>query len=120
MQSIEVEGPLYVPGDPLPESHRRILFRTPKTPGEFQDCAAEVMGKFATRAYRRPVTGGELAKLLRFVDLARENGDSFERGIQLAVQATLVSPQFLFRVELNRGRTGGSAAARAPRRPAFP
>ena len=70
--------------------------------------------KFATRAYRRPVTGGEVARLLRFVDLARENGDGFERGIQLAVQAVLVSPQFLFRVELNRGRRRGGKAARPP------
>jgi hypothetical protein len=62
------------------------------------------MQKFASRAYRRPVTGGELAKLLRFVDLGRENGESFERSIQIAVQATLVSPQFLFRSELNRSR----------------
>ena len=28
------------------------------------------------RAYRRPVTGGEVARLLRFVDLARENGET--------------------------------------------
>lgn len=104
IDSMEVEGPLQAPGDPLPESHRRIVFQAPKRPEEFQDCAAAVMQKFASRAYRRPVTGGELAKLLRFVDLARENGDSFERGIQLAVQAALVSPQFLFRVELNRGK----------------
>ena len=33
VESIEVEGPLYSPGDPLPESHRRIIFRTPKTQG---------------------------------------------------------------------------------------
>ncbi len=98
------------------ESHRRIVFQTPKQPEEFQECAAAVMQQFASRAYRRPVTGGELAKLLRFVDLARENGDSFERGIQLAVQATLVSPQFLFRVELNRGKkkpVGGKPGTQA-------
>jgi mono/diheme cytochrome c family protein len=88
----------------LPESHRRIVFRTPNKPEEYQECAQAVVERFASRAYRRPVRGGELAKLLRFVDLARENGDRFERGVQLAVEAALVSPQFLFRVELNRGR----------------
>src|SRR4029077_4536636 len=86
-----------------------------KTREVIQDCASAVCRSFASRAYRRPVTGGELARLLRFVDLARENGDGFERGIQLAVQAVLVSPQFLFRVELNRGRRrGGSKAVRPP------
>ena len=37
---------------------------------------------------------------MKLVELASQKGDSFERGIQLAVQAMLVSPQFLFRVEL--------------------
>jgi hypothetical protein len=109
VQSIEVEGPLQAPGDPLPPSHRAIVFRTPKKPEEVTECATAIQQSFAMRAYRRPVTGGELAKLMRFVDLARENGDSFERGIQLAVQATLVSPQFLFRVELYRGGRKRSA-----------
>jgi hypothetical protein len=36
------------------------------------------------------------------VKLAQKEGESFERGIQLAVQAALVSPHFLFRVELDR------------------
>ena len=39
VQCIEVEGPLYVPGDPLPESHRRIIFRSPTKPAEYQECA---------------------------------------------------------------------------------
>ncbi|WP_165224200.1 DUF1592 domain-containing protein [Aquisphaera insulae] len=106
---IEVEGPMNAAGAELPESHRRIVFRTPRKPSEFQECSTEVMQRFASRAYRRPVTGGELARILRFVDLARENGDSFERGIQLAVEAVLVSPQFLYRAELNRGRKKGAA-----------
>jgi hypothetical protein len=105
VEAIEIEGPAPTPDDPLPESHRRIVFKTPSGPEDFDACAAEVVGRFATRAFRRPVSGGELGKLLRFVDLARENGDSFERGIQLAVQAALISPQFLYRVELNRGRS---------------
>jgi hypothetical protein len=116
VEAIEVQGPLLAKGDPLLESQRGIIFRTPKTVGEFQDCASEVLQKFTMRAYRRPVTGGELARLIRFVDLARENGDSFARGIQLAVQAALVSPQFLFRVELRRGRrkTGGEKTSNDP------
>ncbi len=37
---------------------------------------------------------------MKLVELAIQKGDSFERGIQLAIQAVLISPQFLFRVEL--------------------
>src|SRR5262249_49838448 len=53
----------------------------------------------ATRAYRRPLTADEVTRLAGFVDLAQKNGDDFETGIQLAVKATLVSPNFLFRIE---------------------
>ena len=105
VDSIEVEGPLYLPGDPLPESHRRIIFRTAKNKAEVPDVARAIVEKLAARAYRRPVTSTELAKLVQFVDLAIQNGDSFTRGIQLVVQAVLVSPEFLFRVELDsRGK----------------
>lgn len=102
VESIEIEGPISAKGDPLPESHKRLIFRTPSKPEEFPDCASAILETFMTRAFRRPVTGGEVSKLVRLVELARENGDSFERGIQLAVQAALVSPHFLFRVELYR------------------
>ena len=102
VESLEVEGPIHEPGDPLPESHARIIFRSPQSPEEFHDCASEVIERFMRRAYRRPVTGGEVAKLVRLAEIAREHGDGFERGIQLAVQAVLASPQFLFRVELYR------------------
>ncbi len=104
------------PTDPLPDSHRRILFREPSSPGEYPDVARAILERFAMRAYRRPVAPGEIARLLRLVNLALANGDSFERRIQLAVQAVLVSPHFLFRVELDaRPRaTGQPAALRRP------
>jgi mono/diheme cytochrome c family protein len=83
----------------------KVLIRNPKSPAEIQECARLALDRFARRAYRRPVTGGEVAQLLKLFNLAIENGDGFERGIQLAVQAALVSPHFLFRVELlNSGR----------------
>jgi hypothetical protein len=95
-----VVGPDATAGKPLPESHRRIFFQTP-TPATRTETARAIIERFASRAYRRPATAGEVGRLLRFVDLASENGESFERGIQLAVEAILCSPQFLFRVELD-------------------
>ena len=105
VDSFEVQGPIQTKDSPLPESHRRIIFKTP-TQQNRDVLVREVLARFATRAYRRPVTPGELARLVKFVDLAQQNGDSFERGVQVAVEAILVSPQFLFRVELDhRPRT---------------
>ncbi len=90
-----------IPGQPRPESHRRILFREPASAGEYPEAARAILERFASRAYRRPVTPPELDRLLAVVQVALADGENFERAIQLAVQAVLVSPNFLFRVELD-------------------
>jgi Protein of unknown function (DUF1592)/Protein of unknown function (DUF1588)/Protein of unknown function (DUF1585)/Protein of unknown function (DUF1595) len=51
------------------------------------------------RAYRRPVTEQELASKVALVTLAQREGDTFQEGIRLALQAILASPNFLFRIE---------------------
>ena len=44
------------------------------------------------RAYRRPVTEEELKWKINLVTLATREGDSFDEGIRLALQAILSSP----------------------------
>ncbi|HLH27735.1 MAG TPA: DUF1592 domain-containing protein, partial [Acidimicrobiales bacterium] len=75
--------------------------------------ARAILERLAGRAYRRPVTPMELARLTGLVDLALADGETFERAIQIAVQAVLVSPHFLFRVELD-SRPRGNQPAGAP------
>lgn len=101
LHSIEIEGPIDRPV-PLPESHTRILFRTPAEGAAVDDvdqCARELLTRFATRAYRRTVESAEIDRLVALVRLARDDGANFAESIQLAVQAVLASPHFLFRVE---------------------
>ena len=50
------------------------------------------------RAYRRPVTDADLRGPFALYRKARAEG-GFEAGIEMALSAVLVSPQFLFRVE---------------------
>ena len=99
VEYLEVVGPLYSLPHDLPDSHKRILFRRPNL-NNHREVAREVLQKFATRAYRRPATSAEVDRLVNLVDLVEKSGDRFEKGIQLAMQAVLVSPHFLFRVEL--------------------
>jgi hypothetical protein len=104
VDAIEVQGPIVEDEGRLPESHRRIFFlRAHPGDGGERERARAILERFVGRAYRRPATAEEVDRLAGFVDLAVKNGDTFELGIQLAVQAILVSPQFLFRVELDRG-----------------
>ncbi|MCC6418926.1 MAG: DUF1592 domain-containing protein [Gemmataceae bacterium] len=94
-----------------PETRKRIMIRPlfGKGKGRF-GAVREILQHFARRAYRRPVTEDEVNRLARFVTLAVSNGDSTERGVQLAVQAVLVSPHFLFRVERTPRIKGGVTA----------
>ena len=98
IESLEVQGPLDAPPSELPDSHKKTIFCQPKK-GELRECAEKIISRFASRAYRRPATTEEVERLVKFVELARANGESFERGIQLAIEAVLVSPHFLFRIE---------------------
>lgn len=95
---IELEGPLGLEPTPLPESHKRIFVVSP-APGGESEAARTIVRAFARRAFRRPVLDAEVERFAQLVDLARREGDTFEQGIQLAIQAILVSPHFLFRIE---------------------
>jgi mono/diheme cytochrome c family protein len=82
------------------EPVERFIFVCDHWKGEHESgCGNTVLRKFATRAYRRPVTSAEVKDLLRLVNLAQKQGDSFEDGVKLAVKAVLVSPKFLYRIE---------------------
>jgi hypothetical protein len=77
----------------------RLLPRQPGAKDDHQEVARAILEPFVKRAYRRTPLPDEVERIARFVALAEKNGDSFARGVQLAVQATLASPHFLFRVE---------------------
>ena len=64
-------------------------------------CAGQILRPFAKRAWRRPVSDAEIANLVAIATAAQKGGDSFENGIALALQAVLVDPNFVFRVEID-------------------
>jgi len=77
-------------------SRRRILICDPSSG---KACVERILSGLARRAYRRSVKASEVAGLVRLVDRARAEGLSAEHGIQTALTALLVSPDFLFRIE---------------------
>ncbi len=66
-----------------------------------KQAARKAITEFARRAFRRPPTAEEIDRFVGLVELAEKNGDSHEKGLQLALEAVLVSPHFLFRIELD-------------------
>jgi hypothetical protein len=77
-------------------SRKKILICDPASG---QACVENILTNLARHAYRRPVAKAEVAGLLKFVSMAEARGESTEQGIQLALEAILVSPDFLFRIE---------------------
>ena len=94
LESITFVGPF--PSDIEPDARKQILFCDPDAG---RTCVEKIVAKLARRAYRRPATNTDVAALMRFFDQARAEGLSPKQGVQLAVQAMLVSPHFLFRIE---------------------
>lgn len=92
---ISLEGPL----DTRPASHRRLLAHSPDKTGA--ERTREVLTRFVTRAYRRTATDDEISRLMAFAAAQEAAGASWEAAMQTTLQAVLVSPKFLFRVELD-------------------
>lgn len=111
LYQLSITGPYAAEGPGDTPSRRRIFVATPKGPGEAeQEAAAEqILATLVRRAYRRPVTDGDLEKPLAFFRAGRAEG-GFDAGIELALSAVLVNPQFLFRIEQDpSGVAPGSA-----------
>ena len=108
VRSVEIGGPYLVADTVADTPSRRAIFTCePSRAAEERACATEILNSIARRAFRRPVTDGEVGALLRFFDEGRAAG-SFEAGIQFALERILVDPDFLLRVyrdpiDLDRG-----------------
>ena len=64
-------------------------------------CARTSLAAFVPRAWRRPVTDAEIADLMTLVTVATTQGDSVEVGFNLAVEAALLSANFIYRPEFD-------------------
>ena len=62
-------------------------------------CALKNISHVANRAFRRPVGREELAPYVAVMARAQKAGESFDEALAIALQAILVSPDFLFRIE---------------------
>ena len=85
---------------PYPATYKAIIPRE-HTPEDKMVVARDVFGAFMRRAFRRPVTDEEVDRVLKLVESVNAEGENFNVAVGLGIQAVLVSPHFLFRVELD-------------------
>ena len=112
VENFTVTGPFNATGVSDTPSRRRLFVaarrQASKSRAEESACAKRIVSTLARRAYRRPVTEADVTSLMSFYDAGRREG-SFDRGVELATRAVLVSPKFVFRVERDpAGVTPGS------------
>ena len=94
---IKVRGPLPASAAFDPS----IVFVAQPSPGVSPTVAARsILERFAYRAFRRPVSAAEIDRFMKLFEVSKQQSNSFDDSIQLALTGILVSPHFLFRVEL--------------------
>src|SRR5258708_4803535 len=98
LSSLTISGPYNIAGPGDTPSREKIFVCKAATAKEEQPCAKKIISALAYRAFRRPVGDVDLKPLLAFYERGRREG-TFENGVEMALRAMLVSPDFLFRVE---------------------
>ena len=104
LRYVEIGGPYDAAGPGQTASREQIFTcrpesEAPEPTAEAESCAKTIVANLARHAYRRPVADADIEPLLAFYRLGHQDEGSFEAGIQVALKALLVSPEFLFRVE---------------------
>ncbi len=103
-RKLNIDGPTNFPKEVLPPSQEKIARRVASRRGnsyvEVEKAARECLEPLMQRAFRGPVDAETVDRYAALVKEATDRGGSFYRGLQDAITAILVSPQFLFRVEL--------------------
>jgi mono/diheme cytochrome c family protein len=111
VRDFAISGPFAVTGVSDTVSRRRVFSCRPTTSAEEAGCAAEILKRLASQAYREPASDDDVKTLLAFYERGRKDGD-FEAGIRVALEALLASPRFVFRLEQppSTARVGDSFA----------
>ncbi len=99
--SVAVRGPLDAKHQVRPRNYARFFPRdVPESAAERRQYAREVLGQFATRAFRRPVASATVERLTALAEsVSSQPGQAFEAGVAQAMTAVLASPGFVFREE---------------------
>ncbi|MBS1706550.1 MAG: DUF1592 domain-containing protein [Armatimonadetes bacterium] len=102
VRSLTVRGP-FGASDPATPFSQRMEVPQPQQRAAWKGAARESLKRFLPRVFRRPPSESEVDRYLELVQIAWTAGDSYRQGLQLALQASLASPSFLYRPEQSRG-----------------
>jgi hypothetical protein len=100
LRRVEISGPYEAQGPGQTASRERIFVCRPEADDsvDAEKCATAILANAVRRAYRRPVGDADVGPFVAFYRDGHAAAGNFDAGIQLALKALLVSPEFLFRV----------------------
>jgi hypothetical protein len=98
LTSLTLEGPYDVLGVSESDSRARVFSCRPTSPAEEKPCAEKIVARLAARAYGRDVENDDVDDLMVFYEKGASEG-GFEVGVRTALEAILMSPHFLYRME---------------------
>ena len=99
LRDLVVTGPYTPTGVSDSPVRKRIFSCHPTASQQQRSCAQSIISRIATQAFRRPLTAKDIDGLMSFYDGAVKQGENFESGVRAALEATLASPDFVFRFE---------------------
>ncbi len=99
IDSFRIKGPEKGP-PPYPAAHRNVVIAEPTDDISVEQAARTVFQPLIRRAFRREPTEQDISRAVQIVRLGVDEGLTYLESVEYAVQSLLVSPHFLFRVEL--------------------
>jgi hypothetical protein len=82
-----------------PRARERFLTAEPDEAVSADEAARQVLADFLPRAFRRPTSDEEINEYVELFRTMQQQDSSFDVSMQFTLEAVLVSPKFLFRLE---------------------
>jgi mono/diheme cytochrome c family protein len=108
---IEIEGPVFAQWPP--KSHQMLMPQRLTAENE-KELAENWIGRFARRAFRRPVSRSDVAPFQQLYSESRKKGATPTEAYKSALTAILVSPSFLFMTETTQANAESVLSPSSP------
>jgi hypothetical protein len=95
-----IEGPYNGMPASRTQSREKVFECYPQSVSEEGLCARQIIATLASKAFRRPASEADVTVLMDFFMAGREEGGSFDYGIEAALQRLLADPEFIYRSEI--------------------
>ncbi len=100
VSTVTIAGPYEAEGPGNTRSRQKVFTCSPVAVSDEESCARTILATLVRKAYRGYDKESDVDLLMGFFRTGRVSGESFDSGIELALRRLLVSPEFLYRIEI--------------------